>query len=87
MPGANEPDAEKLLPPAREDGEAPGIDGAAEARNVGPPNGRHGSRDTTRNLLGFWLLGVLNNSAYVIMNAGAKDISPGAVGFHREIHL
>jgi battenin len=31
-------------------------------------------------LAGFWLLGCLNNSSYVIMIAGANDISPSAVG-------
>jgi len=34
----------------------------------------------TRCLAGFWLLGCLNNSSYVIMIAGANDISPSAVG-------
>ena len=28
----------------------------------------------------FWLLGLVNNSAYVIMLAGANDISSGSVG-------
>lgn len=28
----------------------------------------------------FWLLGLINNSAYVIMMAVAKEIAPGAVG-------
>ena len=33
-----------------------------------------------RVLYGFWFLGLLNNTAYVIMIAGAKDILPSAVG-------
>lgn len=28
----------------------------------------------------FWLLGLINNSGYVIMMAEAKEIVPGAVG-------
>ncbi|CAK9026383.1 Protein btn-1, partial [Durusdinium trenchii] len=28
----------------------------------------------------FWLMGLLNNAAFVILNAGAKDISAGGVG-------
>jgi battenin len=34
----------------------------------------------SRTTLSFWLMGLLNNSAYVIMNAGAKDITPCLVG-------
>lgn len=33
-----------------------------------------------RNVAGFWLLGLFNNSAYVIMLAGANEISSAAVG-------
>ncbi|KAK9806280.1 hypothetical protein WJX72_008416 [[Myrmecia] bisecta] len=33
-----------------------------------------------RNLAAFWSLGLLNNAAYVIMIAGANEISSGAVG-------
>ena len=33
-----------------------------------------------RNLLAFWLLGLLNNAPYVVMIAGAKEIEPAAVG-------
>jgi hypothetical protein len=33
-----------------------------------------------RNVMAFWFIGVLNNSAYVIMNAGASEIAGGAVG-------
>lgn len=33
-----------------------------------------------RNIAGFWLLGLFNNSAYVIMLAGANEISSAAVG-------
>lgn len=32
-----------------------------------------------RNFAAFWLLGCLNNTAYVIMNAGANDISSGGI--------
>ncbi len=37
-------------------------------------------RETLRNLAAFWLLGLLNNSAYVIMIAGAEEISAASVG-------
>lgn len=33
-----------------------------------------------RNDVAFWLLGLINNSIYVIMMAVAKEIAPGAVG-------
>lgn len=33
-----------------------------------------------RNDSAFWLLGLINNSSYVIMMAVAKEIAPGAVG-------
>eukprot|EP00299_Pterocystis_sp_00344_P008314 c3099_g1_i1.p1 GENE.c3099_g1_i1~~c3099_g1_i1.p1 ORF type:complete len:426 (-),score=66.65 c3099_g1_i1:23-1276(-) len=33
-----------------------------------------------RNLLAFWLLGLMNNASYVIMNAGATEIASGATG-------
>lgn len=33
-----------------------------------------------RNDAAFWVLGLLNNSPYVIMMAFAKEIAPGAVG-------
>jgi len=36
--------------------------------------------ESYRNIFGFWLMGLLNNSVYVIMNAGAKYISAGGVG-------
>eukprot|EP00298_Acanthocystis_sp_HF-20_P007111 c16787_g1_i1.p1 GENE.c16787_g1_i1~~c16787_g1_i1.p1 ORF type:complete len:424 (+),score=180.03 c16787_g1_i1:34-1272(+) len=32
-----------------------------------------------RNVIAFWILGLINNSSYVIMNAGASEISNGAV--------
>ena len=32
-----------------------------------------------RFILAFWLLGLLNNASYVVMNAGAKNISEGSV--------
>jgi battenin len=34
----------------------------------------------TRTTLSFWIMGLLNNGGYVIMNAGAKDITPCLVG-------
>ncbi|PRW51162.1 Batten s disease Cln3 isoform A [Chlorella sorokiniana] len=40
--------------------------------------GRH--QEKRRNLAAFWLLGLINNSAYVIMLAGANQISAAAVG-------
>ena len=33
-----------------------------------------------RTTISFWLLGLLNNTAYVVMNAGAKEITPCLVG-------
>ncbi|CAH0488167.1 unnamed protein product [Peronospora farinosa] len=33
-----------------------------------------------RNLLAFWMLGFINNIGYVIMIAGAQEISAGGVG-------
>ena len=33
-----------------------------------------------RNCAAFWLLGLLNNTPYVIMIAGAKEIADEAVG-------
>ena len=36
--------------------------------------------ESTRNLAAFWLLGLFNNSSYVIMIAGAITISQGGVG-------
>lgn len=38
------------------------------------------SAESMRNLCSFWLLGLLNNSCYVIMIAGANNISQSAVG-------
>lgn len=37
-------------------------------------------RTQWRNDAAFWLLGLINNSGYVIMMAVAKEIVPGAVG-------
>ena len=31
--------------------------------------------------IAFFIIGIINNSTYVIMNAGAKEIAPSAVGF------
>ena len=42
---------------------------------------RRASPYLTREFLAFWLAGVLNNATYVVMNAGAKQISPQAVGY------
>jgi hypothetical protein len=33
--------------------------------------------ESWRNLIAFWLLGLINNSSFVINIAGAKDISDG----------
>lgn len=41
---------------------------------------RRRRRTARRNDLAFWLLGLINNSSYVIMMAVAKEIAPGAVG-------
>jgi len=38
------------------------------------------SEITTRDLLGFFFFGVINNTSYVIMIAGAKDIDPSMIG-------
>lgn len=38
------------------------------------------AKASLRNTAAFWLLGLINNSGYVIMMAVAKDIAPGAVG-------
>lgn len=40
----------------------------------------HRHRKRLREDAAFWLLGLLNNSGYVIMMAVAKEIAPGAVG-------
>lgn len=45
-----------------------------------PPTANDGVPPPSRCLAGFWLLGCLNNASYVIMIAGANDISPEAVG-------
>ena len=37
-------------------------------------------REARRNLVAFWLLGLLNNSSYVVMLASAKHIEAGGVG-------
>lgn len=42
--------------------------------------GFKGRTEAPRNLAAFWLLGLLNNSSYVIMLAGANSISSAAVG-------
>ena len=34
-----------------------------------------------REFVAFFIIGIINNSTYVIMNAGAKEIAPSAVGF------
>lgn len=51
-----------------------------------PPDEEDGLEENRRkrtqfgNDAAFWLLGLINNSGYVIMMAVAKDILPGAVG-------
>lgn len=42
---------------------------------------RHCSNTAVRNSVAFFLLGLINNSSYVIMMAFAKDIMPAAVGW------
>lgn len=37
-------------------------------------------KEAVRNLIAFWMLGCINNIGYVIMIAGAEEISSGAVG-------
>ena len=44
-------------------------------------NNKSSSPYLTREFITFFLIGILNNSTYVIMNAGAKEIAPSAVGF------
>lgn len=41
---------------------------------------RRRRKSQLRNDAAFWLLGLINNSPYVIMMAVAKEIAPGAVG-------
>lgn len=41
---------------------------------------RNKRRKAVRNDAAFWLLGLINNSTYVIMMAVAKEIAPDAVG-------
>lgn len=40
----------------------------------------HDGGESLRNLAAFWLLGFINNVGYVIMIAGAQEISAGGVG-------
>mmetsp|Transcript_6792 Transcript_6792/g.15206 ORF Transcript_6792/g.15206 Transcript_6792/m.15206 type:complete len:177 (+) Transcript_6792:217-747(+) len=40
-----------------------------------------------RNVIGFWIMGLLNNSIYVVMNAGAKSISAGGVGLVYAVNI
>ncbi|KAK3232820.1 hypothetical protein CYMTET_56844 [Cymbomonas tetramitiformis] len=40
---------------------------------------RKNPHESMRNLVGFWLLGLLNNASFVIMIAGAKNIDSGGV--------
>ena len=42
---------------------------------------RYSSPYLSKEFLAFWIAGVLNNATYVVMNAGAKQISPQAVGY------
>lgn len=61
-----------------EDGTAAG----AASDNTGGGSGGGGImlRERRRNLAAFWLLGLLNNLPYVILLAGATEISAGGVG-------
>lgn len=43
--------------------------------------GKHRRKIAVRNSVAFFLLGLINNSSYVIMIALAKDIMPSAVGW------
>ncbi|RCN48478.1 hypothetical protein ANCCAN_05474, partial [Ancylostoma caninum] len=38
------------------------------------PDSRPASTVSTQNLAGFWILGLCNNFAYVVMLSAAKDI-------------
>lgn len=42
--------------------------------------GKVTDRASWRNIVAFWLLGLINNTGFVIMMAVAKSIAPGAVG-------
>lgn len=55
-------------------------DGEHGAHDEDEEGERRRSRTARRNNLAFWLLGLINNSSYVIMMAVAKEIAPGAVG-------
>ena len=44
-------------------------------------NKKKSSPYLTKEFISFWLAGVLNNATYVVMNAGAKEIAPTAVGY------
>jgi battenin len=51
-----------------------------DAQQPDEENGITSVSESWRNILAFWIMGLLNNSIYVIMNAGAKYISSGGVG-------
>lgn len=53
---------------------------AGEVKGDEDATGAAAARASLRNTVAFWLLGLINNSGYVIMMAVAKDIAPGAVG-------
>lgn len=49
----------------------------------GSPNHGHGasaSKEPVRNLLGFWLCGLINNFSYVLFLSAAHDIIHGHAG-------
>ena len=56
----------------------PSISGTNADVLASPPPRR--ARNYWRNFAGFWIIGLMNNSSYVIMNAGATEISKGGVG-------
>jgi len=47
---------------------------------VSSPEGKCRSGMTPVEIFGFFLAGLFNNSSYVIMIAGAKNIAPSMVG-------
>lgn len=55
------------------------VEKADEARKetTGEEQKEEKRKEAARNLMGFFLMGLLNNVTYVMMNAGAGDIVPG----------
>ena len=58
----------------------PALPATAAAPPSPSPNSPTLSRDTPRNALAFWLLGLANNSPYTIALAAANELAAGAVG-------